>query len=249
MRTQCLIGRRFERWTVIKQAEPAQYTKSSKARVLCRCDCGAERIIHQANLLRGGTKSCGCLMREVASATARLTAKRMRRVRARGLKARFLSRVQILPNGCWFWLGNKIPRGYGALSFNGKRHYAHRISLHLFEGFDLNSPLQACHRCDNPSCVNPAHLFPGTSSDNMKDAYDKGRQTNPRLIGESNPHAKLNEEQVREICIEYQGGNTHTRNMAKKYGVSRRTIQSIIYGKSWRHVSSEVNNGTFNVRG
>ena len=248
MRTQCLLGRRFERWRVIGQAEPARYATSSKARALCQCDCGTERTVLQSHLLSGATKSCGCLVRDVSAATARLTAQKWRRIRENRLKGRFLSRVQVLPNGCWFWLGNKIPKGYGIISFRGKGHYTHRISLYLFKGFDLGSPLLVCHNCDNPSCVNPEHLFPGTSSDNMKDAYRKGRKSNPRMIGEDCPTAKLNEEQVREICMEYRRGNTHTRNIAKRYGVSRWAVQDIVKGRSWRHIYNEVNNGAINVR-
>jgi hypothetical protein len=78
--------------------------------------------------------------------------------------------------GCWNWTGVRIDGGYGRIVFNGNRHtLVHRLSAHLYLGFDLKSKLLVCHRCDNPSCFNPKHLFIGTNLDNMKDAVAKGR--------------------------------------------------------------------------
>src|SRR6266705_2781153 len=77
--------------------------------------------------------------------------------------------------GCWEWTGCRHKDGYGLLRLNGKTRKAHRVSAHLFMGLDLNSEVQVMHRCDNPSCFNPEHLFLGTQLDNMKDCYSKGR--------------------------------------------------------------------------
>ena len=93
----------------------------------------------------------------------------------------FFERVKQDPiSGCWNWQLARDRKGYGRVFFRGKQHFAHRVSAVLFKGFDLNSPLCIIHTCDTPSCVNPAHLRPGTHLENMRDSFSKGR--NPRVI-------------------------------------------------------------------
>lgn len=77
--------------------------------------------------------------------------------------------------GCWNWIGTKVAKGYGKTSWQGKSIYVHRLAAMLWMRFDPRSPLFVLHKCDNPACFNPKHLFVGTHLENMKDQREKGR--------------------------------------------------------------------------
>ncbi len=88
----------------------------------------------------------------------------------------FWARVQVGdPDSCWPWLGQRSRKGYGVLSYAGKKKSAHRLSVVFSTGEGVPDGLCVCHKCDNPPCCNPSHLFIGTHQENMQDMYDKGR--------------------------------------------------------------------------
>ena len=105
------------------------------------------------------------------------------------LEDRFWSKV-LVDDGCWNWTGARNKLGYGTLEttrlHSRKVKYAHRLSWELASGADPGD-LKVCHRCDNPSCVRPSHLFLGTQTENLADMRAKGRGSKPpAFYGEQN---------------------------------------------------------------
>lgn len=105
---------------------------------------------------------------------------------SRPLAERFWEKVTKTET-CWLWTGATDGHGYGIIWVNGRKQKAHRVSLGL-AGVSADGK-EACHRCDNPPCVNPDHLFVGTHQENMRDAVGKGRVIPPHLLVETfRPH-------------------------------------------------------------
>lgn len=138
------------------------------------------------------------------------------------------------PDECWLWTGYKRPKGgYGEVYLgtkpNRERVLAHRAVYETFNGSAADALV--CHSCDNPSCVNPKHLFLGTIQDNMDDRNSKQRQAR----GESNASSKLSEEDVKMLR---KDGRTHSY-WANQFGVAESTISEARSGKTWKHVAME----------
>lgn len=148
------------------------------------------------------------------------------------LEERFFSRLKKEINGCWHWTGGKNGAGYGAIQDKLKYIQAHRLSWELHQG-EIPDGMFVCHKCDNPSCVNPLHLFLGSHSDNMKDKALKGRAKGAH-DGEEHPFAKLTVKKVKEIKQLIADGE-RTYILARNYGVSQSTICDIKYKRAWRH--------------
>lgn len=136
-------------------------------------------------------------------------------------------------SSCWIWLGCK-GKGYGQVKIRGKRKRAHRLAWELTHG-SIPDDLFLCHRCDNPACVNPSHLFLGTAADNAKDRDAKGRHRPPMTKGAQHGFAKLAEEQAMEIKIAALNGESH-KCIAERYGISRPVVSSIKAGRIWKHL-------------
>lgn len=153
-----------------------------------------------------------------------------------GDEARFWAKVQKLGNNdCWVWTASQDKDMYGKFKLfeNGKKIdiRAHKYSWQLFTGRPIPSGVQVCHKCDHPYCVNPAHLFIGTTQDNTQDRHEKGRDAK----GEKSGAAKLTEEKVKEIRELYKNGYTQTQ-LSNLYDVKTSAISSIVLRKTWKHV-------------
>lgn len=125
-------------------------------------------------------------------------------------------------------------KGYGVISESGKkgkRWYAHRYSYTLAHG-SIPEGMVVCHRCDNPPCVNPDHLFLGDTRANMHDAATKGRMSH----GERHHSAKLTEAKVKEIRARYAGGGCSYKGLAREYDVFDQAIKYAVIGKTWARV-------------
>jgi hypothetical protein len=141
------------------------------------------------------------------------------------------------PDACWPWRGNRTRDGYGNVPdslADGRRTSAHRRAYRLHYEVDPG-PLYVLHRCDNPACANPVHLFLGTQKDNMLDAFLKGRPI-VSAPGAANRHAKLSEEEVLEI----RESQRRDADLARLFGVHRATVRAARTGATWRHVRHEL---------
>lgn len=163
------------------------------------------------------------------------------------------------PTACWPWTRGRHKAGYGCVS---GRWYAHRLAYEIARG-PIPTGLHVLHRCDNPPCCNPAHLFLGTAADNSADKVAKGRQSRgearaavmreraargdrhgwalhpercPR--GEHNGHAKLTVASVVEIR-QFARRGAVLADLAKRYGVATATVRDAVRCKTWKHITEE----------
>lgn len=156
------------------------------------------------------------------------------------LGERFWRKVEIAsPDECWIWAASTNHAGYGQFNVQcgdtGGCELAHRVVWKLYRG-SIPEGMCVLHRCDNPPCVNPSHLFLGSHADNMRDMAEKGRYVLPQLRGEGHHQAKLTEEQVRIIRrLSAQGGVSYAA-LGRRFGVSDVAIRLIVRRETWQHV-------------
>jgi len=149
---------------------------------------------------------------------------------------RFRARLLVVESGCWEWQGSLLKKGYGRFGFSSKEVVlAHRFAWELEHGAIPDGQC-VLHRCDNPPCCNPAHLFLGTRADNNRDMWAKGRARIANRQGERANNAKLTEAQVIEIRRRYIPRVVTCKMLAADYGVTEHTIDAVVSRRNWAHV-------------
>lgn len=209
---------------------------------LCECGCGQQpSIAKKTSLERGDIK--GKPRRFLRGHNNRLIKPHGRL--ALPLEQRFWEKVD-RSGECWLWMGTRYKTGYGQIKVKDKTLKAYRVAYELTYG-PIPKGLMICHKCDNPPCVRPDHLFSGTGQENHDDQKTKGRtltgdrnwtRIHPERVrrGEKATKAKLTESQVRAIYSRILDGE-RPYSLAREYGVTYQTIYSIVVGKSWRHLN------------
>jgi len=156
-----------------------------------------------------------------------------RRQRQKSLEQRLWPKVAIAgPGECWEWQGVKLPSGHGQIKVGDVSTLPHRVAYALTNG-SIPSDVDVCHRCDNPPCCNPAHLFSGDALANMRDCVSKGRMHRGTRTG---GHV-LTDDEVRAIRSTYAAGKLSQEKLGRLYGVDQNTIWKVVHRRTWRHVA------------
>jgi hypothetical protein len=188
--------------------------------MLCECGCGNQTTIHRGTprrFISGHNANTAAWKTGYAAARQKPLAERFwRKVDKNGP----VIRPELGP--CWIFTGSKTSDGYGQITLCGrgsKTVYAHRLAWELTHG-PIPAGALMRHACDNPPCCRPDHVQPGSSSENVRDAFARGRMAR----GANHPHAKLNDEQEQEIRSRYTAGGATQEQLAREFGVSRATV-------------------------
>jgi len=145
----------------------------------------------------------------------------------------YLHVAQRRPEQCWLWTGAVMSSGYGCIRVAGTTLQAHRVSYEIESGETIPPGVCVLHRCDNRRCVNPAHLFPGSVTDNNADRHRKGRSRGASHKGSQNPMAKLTDDEVRAIAA----AAGKQADIAARYGVPFQCVSAIKRGTIWAHAT------------
>lgn len=134
---------------------------------------------------------------------------------------------------CWNWNSDSVMgRGYGYIYVGNKKYErAHRIS-YLLVNETIDPSLGVLHKCGNPKCINPEHLYQGTCKDNVEDSRIHGTMT----VGEASKLSILTDEIVKSIRKEFKESKVTQRELAKRYNISFQSISKAIIGVTWKHV-------------
>ena len=159
-------------------------SSEGRAAWLCLCKCGGSRVVTSKLLTSGKTTAC-TLCQDSGSKSP--------------LSVR-LKKWTLMPSGCWHWTGKKNENGYGVMTVEGVETRAHR-AMFFQANPEMDRQMHVLHRCDNPQCVNPEHLFLGTQADNMRDMHNKGRFRGGAKAGNQNAKRWKHTRYTKEVEI------------------------------------------------
>lgn len=146
-------------------------------------------------------------------------------------------RVLYPPNGCWVWNRTLSGNGYGSIGLFNNKIYLHRLSFRIFHG-EIAPEYQVLHKCDNPACFNPEHLFLGTVKDNVADMIAKKRHNFSglyRLFGKQNNKCKFSDDTVSQIRADYASGKP-IPDIISKYNISKSHVARLVAHQQRRQV-------------
>lgn len=136
-------------------------------------------------------------------------------------------------NTCWVWMGARQKGNYGTICVSGILTKTHRLAWELANNAKIPKGMFVCHKCDNPPCCNPDHLFLGTCQDNVNDMIQKDRGNR----GTRHGNVKLTDEAIKQIKKDYIPNVVGYKKLAKKYGVSEWCIRRVVKGNGWKHIT------------
>lgn len=142
-----------------------------------------------------------------------------------------------ITDDCWLYNGSTGKDGYARFRYDGKYKVVHRFIYETFYG-PLKKEQLCCHKCDVRNCINPAHIFIGSSKDNLQDMVKKGRS----LTGEKNHKCRIKEDDINKI-IEMRKNKETLESIGKKFEVTKHAIYSILNGRTWKHLKKGIING------
>ena len=142
--------------------------------------------------------------------------------------SQYCERILVDANGCWMWAGPRSVHGRAILNINGRSKYAYRVVWEELKG-PIPDGLQCCHKCDEPACVNPEHIFLGTAKDNMRDCAAKGRIRGGSPKGDANRMTKFADALIAQMRSELAHGARQI-DLVRAYGISRSHANRIARG-------------------
>lgn len=163
----------------------------------------------------------------------------MKKRRLQTIEAR-LNKYIDKSSDCWLWTQDVYKYGYGKLSIGkGKQVRVHRYMYQKYKG-NIPESLSVLHKCDNPRCCNPEHLFLGNQKDNMSDAKEKGRIGYRTFFGEDHSNSKITLDIAEKIREMYKTGNFYQRELGEMFGIKQATVSRIILNQAWLRNGTET---------
>lgn len=183
---------------------------------------------------KGGKAGTGSAKARTPEQARNAAKRRWEMYKNKPMEERFWEKVDRKSDSeCWEWTATRSGRGYGRFYIGKTPMQASRVAYKIANG-DFDQSLHVCHKCDNPPCCNPSHLFLGTASENIRDAVAKGRWHDFR--GEKNVLHKLTADQALEVRKIHASKSKTIAQIAAMFGLTESGAEKIIYRKRWKHI-------------